>query len=83
MLVAPEGSAWAGRLYVRGPYPVGSGDSFLAGLVVALNGGADWPDALALALGAGTANAEAPGAGRLDPVRARKLAGEARVARLE
>lgn len=83
VLVAPEGTAWTGRLYVRGPYPVGSGDSFLAGLVVALNEGADWPDALALALGAGTANAETPGAGRLDPVRARALAGQARVTRLD
>jgi 1-phosphofructokinase family hexose kinase len=83
VLVAPDGSAWAGRLYVRGQYPVGSGDSFLAGLAVALDEGAEWPDALALALGAGTANAEVPGAGRLDPARARELAGQARVARLE
>jgi fructose-1-phosphate kinase PfkB-like protein len=83
VLVEPDGTAWNGRLYVRGPYPVGSGDSFLAGLIVALDGGADWPAALALALGAGAANAEVPGAGRLDGDRARALAEQARVVRLE
>ncbi len=82
VLVAPDGSVWTGRLYVRGPYPVGSGDSFLAGLIVALDEGDDWPEALALALGAGAANAEVPGAGRLDGDRARKLARQARVARI-
>jgi 1-phosphofructokinase family hexose kinase len=82
-LITPDGSAWGGRLYVRGPYPVGSGDSFLAGLIVALHAGESWPDALAAALGAGTANAEVPGAGRLDPARARELAGQARVTRLD
>ena len=83
VLVEPDGTAWTGRLYVRGPYPVGSGDSFLAGLIVALDGGMDWPGALALALGAGAANAEVPGAGRLDGDRARALAEQARVVRLE
>jgi 1-phosphofructokinase family hexose kinase len=83
VLVAPDGSAWAGNLYVSEPYPVGSGDSFLAGLIVALGRGDAWPDALALALGAGTANAELPGAGRLDPDRARALAGRATVTRLD
>jgi 1-phosphofructokinase family hexose kinase len=82
VLVQPDGSAWTGRLYVGGPYPVGSGDSFLAGLVVALDRGADWPEALSLALGAGTANAEVPGAARLDGDRARALAEQARVVRL-
>jgi fructose-1-phosphate kinase PfkB-like protein len=64
---------------VRGRYPVGSGDAFLAGLVVALDGGAGWGIALRLALGAATANAELPGAGRLDPSRAEALAEQATV----
>ena len=80
-LIGPDGSTWSGALYERGPYPVGSGDSFLAGLVTALDADAGWPEALALALGAGTANAEIPGAGRLDPTRARELAGAAIVRR--
>jgi sugar/nucleoside kinase (ribokinase family) len=62
------------RLYERGPYPVGSGDAFLAGLVTALERGDEWDAALRLALGAAAANAELPGAGRLDPARAVDLA---------
>jgi fructose-1-phosphate kinase PfkB-like protein len=69
----------AGRLDADGPYPVGSGDAFLAGLVVALDGGADWPDALRAALGAGAANAAVPGAGRLDRANAERLAGRATI----
>ena len=74
-----EGSALAGRLYARGPYPVGSGDSFLGGLVTALERGDAWEAAIGLALGAATANAEMPGAGRLDPSRAEELAARAQV----
>jgi len=79
VLVSPDGSALEGTLYVHGRYPVGSGDSFLAGLVVALDRGDELDDALRLALGAAAANAELPGAGRLDPARARVLAAEADV----
>jgi 1-phosphofructokinase family hexose kinase len=83
VLCALDGSTWEGRLYVRGRYPVGSGDAFLAGLVVALERGDDWEGALALALGAAAANAELPGAGRLDPARAVELAAKARVRPLD
>jgi 1-phosphofructokinase family hexose kinase len=79
VLCAPDGSCWEGRLYVRGRYPVGSGDSFLAGLVVALDRGDGWKEALQLALGAATANAELAGAGRLESARAVALAGQAEV----
>lgn len=79
MLAAPDGSLYEGVLYVRGRYPVGSGDAFLGGLVTALDRGDGWEDALRLALGAGAANAEMPGAARLDPDRARALASEADV----
>ncbi|HEX5936869.1 MAG TPA: hexose kinase [Actinomycetota bacterium] len=79
MLAGPDGSLYEGVLYVRGRYPVGSGDAFLAGLVTALDGGAGWEDALRLALGAGAANAELPGAARLDPTRATALAERAEV----
>jgi 1-phosphofructokinase family hexose kinase len=62
-------------LDVRGDFPVGSGDSFLGGLLTAL---ADAPDdvegALRLAMGAGAANALTPGAGVLDADIARALA---------
>jgi 1-phosphofructokinase family hexose kinase len=75
----PDGSTMEGRLYARGPYPVGSGDAFLAGLVTALERGDRWEAAIRLALGAATANAETPGAGRLDPSRAKDLAARAEV----
>jgi fructose-1-phosphate kinase PfkB-like protein len=79
MLAAPDGALYEGVLYVRGRYPVGSGDAFLAGLVTALERGSDWEDALRLALGAGAANAELAGAARLDPARAEALASQADV----
>jgi 1-phosphofructokinase/tagatose 6-phosphate kinase len=41
--------------------------------VTAVAAGEDWPDALAVALGAAAANAELPGAGVLDGARARTL----------
>jgi 1-phosphofructokinase family hexose kinase len=77
MIAGPDGDVVHGRLYVRGPYPVGSGDAFLGGLVTALDRGDAWRGAIALALGAATANAEMPGAGRLDPVVAAELAARA------
>ena len=79
VLVDPSGRGWAGPAVSIGPYPVGSGDAFLAGLVVALARGDGWPVAMGLALSAAAANTELPGAGRLDPERARRLAGRARV----
>jgi 1-phosphofructokinase family hexose kinase len=79
VLAAPDGSLYEGVLYVRGRYPVGSGDAFLAGLVTALDRGDGWDGALLLALAAATANAELPGAGRLDPVRAAGLVEQADV----
>jgi 1-phosphofructokinase family hexose kinase len=79
VLAAPDGTLYEGTLYVRGRYPVGSGDAFLAGLVTGLDRAGGWDDALRLALGAATANAELPGAGRLDGARAVALAAEANV----
>jgi fructose-1-phosphate kinase PfkB-like protein len=76
---APEGTLHEGVLYVRGRYPVASGDAFLAGLVVGIERKAGWSDAIKLALGAATANAEIPGAGKLDAARAEALAARAQV----
>lgn len=74
VLVAPDGSALAGTLDAAGRYPVGSGDAFLAGLVVARAGGAGWGDATRLALGTAAANAAVPGAGRFERGQAERLA---------
>ena len=79
VLAAPDGALYEGVLYERGRYPVGSGDAFLAGLVVGLERNDGWAGALRLALGAATANAELPGAGRLDRSRAEALAERATV----
>ncbi|HEY7477804.1 MAG TPA: PfkB family carbohydrate kinase, partial [Actinomycetota bacterium] len=79
VLAAPDGTLYEGVLYVRGRYPVGSGDAFLAGLISGLERDAGWEEALCLALGAATANAEIPGAGRLERARAQELAGRAEV----
>jgi 1-phosphofructokinase family hexose kinase len=72
-VVAPDGTRYEGVLYERGRYPVGSGDAFLGGLIVGLDRGDPWPDALRVALGAAAANAELPGAGALDAARADEL----------
>jgi fructose-1-phosphate kinase PfkB-like protein len=82
VLVDPGGRALHGRLYAKGRYPVGSGDSFLAGLLAGLDTRRQWEGALRLALGAATANAEQPGAGRLDPRRAMELAGRSEISAL-
>ena len=77
VLVGPDGDAWHGAVATRGSYPVGSGDALLAGLLTALAAGEPWPRAAALGMGAAAANAEVPGAGCLNPQRARELAATA------
>ena len=53
-------ATWTGAL---GRYPVGSGDSFLGGLLAGLDRGDSFAAALRLAAGAAIANALVPGAG--------------------
>ncbi|MCO7275014.1 1-phosphofructokinase family hexose kinase [Cellulosimicrobium cellulans] len=62
-----------------GRFPVGSGDSFLGGMLVALDTGASLAAAVALGAAAGTANAQVPGAAVLDADLARRLVGEVEV----
>lgn len=82
LAIDPGGTALHARTQARGRYPVGSGDALLAGLLVGLDRGDPWPLALALGLGAAAANAERPGAGRLDPARARELAAQTEMSTL-
>lgn len=64
-LAVDDGERWIARLPdVRGHYPVGSGDSFLAGLLSELDRGAPLAEALRTATAAGAANALVPGPGR-------------------
>ncbi len=83
VLAFPDGSLHLGSPSTRGAYPVGSGDAFLAGMLVALARGEDWRAAAALGLGAAAANADTPGAARLDPARAAALAADAQIERTE
>jgi fructose-1-phosphate kinase PfkB-like protein len=62
---------------VRAVNPVGSGDCFAAGLVLALQRGDDPAAALRLAAGAGAANATSPYNGDVDRALAEELAGGA------
>ena len=62
---------------VRSVNPVGSGDCFAAGLVLALQRGAGPAAALRLAAAAGAANAVSPYNGDVDPALVQELAGEA------
>jgi len=61
-------------------YPVGSGDSFLAGLLSVLTVAPDAvPDALRRAVAAGSANALEPGAACFDPLAVTELAGRVEI----
>jgi tagatose 6-phosphate kinase len=51
---------------LRGAYPVGSGDAFLGGLAVGFARGEPVVEAARLGLAAAVANAQVPGAGKLD-----------------
>jgi 1-phosphofructokinase family hexose kinase len=59
---------------LRGRFPVGSGDSYLGGLLTALDRGDDLGAALRLAAAAGAANAQVPGPGSFDPDLVKQLA---------
>ncbi len=67
---------------VSGAFPVGSGDSFLGGLVAALDRGEVLPTALRWAAACGTANAMVPGAGAFSAEAARSIHDQVRLVRL-
>ncbi|MGZ6338945.1 MAG: PfkB family carbohydrate kinase [Candidatus Limnocylindrales bacterium] len=75
VLVDEAGAVWRiGGPPERGRYPVGSGDSLLAGLAVALAAGFPLPEAARRGGAVGAANALVPGQGELDPVDAERIA---------
>lgn len=78
--VATDGSRTIRAVLPRvGAYPVGSGDSFLGGMLAALDRGDGLDAALALATACATANALTPGAAKFDGATARGLVGEVRL----
>lgn len=66
VLVGEGGAWWATPPDVQATSAVGSGDSFLAGMVVGLESGARLPDALVCGVAAGTANALTVGGASFD-----------------
>jgi fructose-1-phosphate kinase PfkB-like protein len=60
----------------RGRFPVGSGDSFLGGLLSVLDRSDDLAAAIRVATGAGTANALIPGPARFRTDDVRRIADE-------
>ena len=74
-LASTSGATWRlGTSPVSGHFPVGSGDAFLAGMLAAHAVGAPLGEQLRLGAGVAAANTEQPGAGVVDPARARELA---------
>ena len=74
-VLATDDGAWrVGPPPALGPFSVGSGDAFAAGLLVGLGRGEAIDAALRLAAGAGAANALIPGQGELDPADVERLA---------
>ena len=74
---------WHVAAGTQGAFPVGSGDSFLAGLVVGLRESSnDIGFALALATAAAGANAQTPGPALFDAIAARAATPEIRVVEL-
>ena len=68
------GMAWrVGPSPERGAYPVGSGDSALAGFLAAIAAGATTEEAARHAVAAGTANALRPGQGEIDPTEVARI----------
>jgi 1-phosphofructokinase family hexose kinase len=64
LLATKSGRWYAQGSQVRAVSSVGSGDSFLGGLLNALDVGKDWPEALRDAVAAGTANTLSAGGGQ-------------------
>lgn len=74
VLVDDGGAVWRiGGPPERGRYPVGSGDSLLAGLAVALAAGFSLVEAARRGGAVGAANSLVPGQGELDPVDAERM----------
>lgn len=68
------GGVWVPTVEVEVVNPIGAGDSFVGGLVEALEEGRDGAGAVAFAVAVATASVEQELAGGVDPERARELA---------
>jgi 1-phosphofructokinase family hexose kinase len=83
VVAARDGTGVRLRLDVRGDYPVGSGDSFLGGLLTELaRTPGELVPAARLAVAAGAANALTPGAGVLDAATAHSLSEQVEITQI-
>lgn len=69
-----QDAVWVPTVRVRVVNPIGAGDSFVGGLVEALEAGRTGVDAVVFAVATATASVEQELAGGVDPARARELA---------
>lgn len=84
VLVDDHGEGWRiGPPPERGQYPVGSGDSFLAGFLRGVAGEASAVEAACWAVAAGAANALRPGQGDVDPADVTRIRPFVPIARLQ
>ncbi|WP_161632103.1 1-phosphofructokinase family hexose kinase [Nakamurella lactea] len=65
--------AWLPTVPVAARNPIGAGDSFLAGTVLARERGADWIDAVRFGMAVAASSVENHGSGVVDPVRVTEL----------
>ena len=72
-LCGPGTALWLPAPAVTARNPIGAGDSFLAGVAAARQGGADWPRAVRRGLAAGSASVEQDAAGVVDRARVDEL----------
>jgi 1-phosphofructokinase family hexose kinase len=77
--LAPGERLWVDAPRVEVANPIGAGDALVGGLLVALDGGATWPDAVRHAVTVASAAVEHPVAGHLTAARVGVLAGRERV----
>jgi 1-phosphofructokinase family hexose kinase len=77
--LAPGERLWVDAPQVEVANPIGAGDALVGGLLVALDGGATWPDAVRHAVTVASAAVEHPVAGHLVAARVGVLAGRERV----
>jgi 1-phosphofructokinase family hexose kinase len=73
--LAPGVQLWVDAPRVEVANPIGAGDALVGGLLLALDGGASWPDSVRHAVAVASAAVEHPVAGHLDPARVAALAG--------
>ena len=81
-IAADAVGSWRASSPTAGPYTVGAGDSFLGGLVLALEAGSPLSEALRQAAGVAAANTLQPGAAVFDRADAEALAARVDVQRL-